>query len=347
MSLLSGVSAFFGLDIGTTAVRLVELHGNGPVKTLARYAYVPVDSKIVLSDSKSDQQKLAQVIRDLLAQSHMTTRNVAVGVPSQRVFTTIVDFDRLPQGELAKAIRYQADSLIPTPLESSKIDWAVIGESPKDKTKVEVLLSSVENTFVEQRLDMLESIGLEVIAFEPDNLALTRALVGQDTSLPQMVLDIGSKSTDLVVTMNGSPRLTRSIPTGAEAIIRAAAQNLNIEDKQARQFVFKFGLGKDKLEGRIYDAIIGTVDILTGEIDKSIKFFQSRYGDNMRVGRMIVTGGASALPEFPLFLANKFGVEVEIGNAWRNVSFSPERQNELLAVSNHFGVAAGLAERAE
>jgi len=346
MSLLSGVSAFFGLDIGTTAVRLVELHGNGQVKTLVKYAYVPVDSKIVLSDSKSDQQKLAQVIKDLLAQARMTTRNVAVGIPSQRVFTAVVDFDRLPQAELAKAIRYQADSLIPTPLESSKIDWAVLGDSPKDKTKVEVLLSSVENTFVEQRLDMLESIGLEVIAFEPDNLALTRAMVAQDNGAPQMVLDIGSKSTDLVVTMNGAPRLTRSIPTGAEAIIRAAAQNLNIEDKQARQFVFKFGLGQDKLEGRIYDAIIGTIDILTGEIDKSIKFFQSRYGET-KIGRMIVTGGASALPEFPLYLANKFGVEVEIGNAWRNVSFSPERQNELLAVSNHFGVAAGLAERAE
>jgi type IV pilus assembly protein PilM len=346
MSLLSGVSAFFGLDIGTTAVRLVELHGNGPVKTLVKYAYVPVDSKIVLSDSKSDQQKLAQVIKDLLGQARMTTRNVAVGIPSQRVFTAVVDFDRLPQAELAKAIRYQADSLIPTPLESSKIDWAIIGDSPKDQTKVEVLLSSVENTFVEQRLDMLESIGLEVIAFEPDNLALTRAMVAQDTGVPQMVLDIGSKSTDLVVTMNGAPRLTRSIPTGAEAIIRAAAQNLNIEDKQARQFVFKFGLGQDKLEGRIYDAIIGTIDILTGEIDKSIKFFQTRYSD-VKIGRMIVTGGASALPEFPLYLANKFGLEVEIGNAWRNVSFSPERQNELLAVSNHFGVAAGLAERAE
>jgi type IV pilus assembly protein PilM len=346
MSLLSGVSAFFGLDIGTTAVRLVELHGSGAVKSLVKYAYIPVDSKIVLSDSKSDQQKLASVIKDLLTQARMTTRNVAVGIPSQRVFTAVVDFDRLPQAELSKAIRYQADSLIPTPLETSKLDWAIIGDSPKDKTKVEVLLSSVENTFAEQRLDMLESIGLEVIAFEPDNLALTRALVAQDNMAPQMVLDIGSKSTDLVVTVNGAPRLTRSIPTGAEAIIRSAAQNLNIDDKQARQFVFKFGLGKDKLEGRIYDAIIGTVDILTSEIDKSIKFFQSRYTD-VRLGRMIVTGGASALPEFPLFLANKFGVEVEIGNAWRNVSFSPDRQNELLAVSNHFGVAAGLAERAE
>lgn len=346
MSLLSGVSAFFGLDIGTTAVRLVELHGNGPVKTLVKYAYVPVDSKIVLSDSKSDQQKLGQVIKELLEQAHMTTRNVAVGIPSQKVFTAVIDFDRLPPAELAKAIRYQADSLIPTPVDRSKIDWAVIGDSPSDKTKVEVLLSSVENDFVEQRLDMLESIGLEVIAFEPDNLALTRAMIAQSTGGPQMVLDIGSKTTDLVVTLNGAPRLTRSIPTGAEAIVRAAAQNLNIEEKQARQFVFKFGLGKDKLEGRIYDAIIGTIDILTGEIDKSIKFFQSRYGDS-RISRMIVTGGASALPEFPLYLANKFGVEVEIGNSWRNVSFSPERQNELLAVSNHFGVAAGLAERIE
>lgn len=346
MSLLTGVSSFFGLDIGTTAIRVVQLRGNGPVKSLMRYAYVPVDSKIVLSDSKTDQQHLAQVIKELVDQAHLSTRNVAVGVPSQRVFTAVVDFDRLPSNELAKAIRYQADSLIPTPLEKSKIDWAVIGDSPKDKTKVEVLLSSVENDFVEQRLDLLESIGLDVVAFEPDNLALTRALISGDVPQPQMVLDIGSKTTDLVVTMNGAPRLTRSIPTGAEAIVRSAAQNLNIDDKQARQFVFKFGLSRDKLEGRIYDAIISTVDLLTTEIDKSIKFFQSRYVESPVV-RIVVTGGASALPEFPLYLANKFGLEVEIGNAWRNVSFAPERQNELLAVSNHFGVAAGLAERAE
>ncbi|HKU19211.1 MAG TPA: type IV pilus assembly protein PilM [Candidatus Saccharimonadales bacterium] len=346
MSLLSGVSSFFGLDIGTTAIRLVQLHGNGPVKSLVRYAYVPVDSKLVLSDSKTDQQHLSQVIKELLDQARMNTRNVAVGIPSQRVFTAVVDFDRLPPAELAKAIRYQADSLIPTPLEKSKIDWAVIGDSPKDKTKVEVLLSSVENDFVEQRLDLLESIGLDVIAFEPDNLALTRALIAGDAPQAQMVLDIGSKSTDLVVTMGGAPRLTRAIPTGAESIIRTAAQNLNIDDKQARQFVFKFGLSKDKLEGRIYDAVIGTVDLLVGEIDKSIKFFQSRYTASP-VTRIVVTGGASALPEFPLHLANKFGIEVEIGNAWRNVSFAPDRQNELLAVSNHFGVAAGLAERAE
>ena len=346
MSILSGVGNFFGLDIGTTAIRLVELSGAGPVKTLNKYAYCPVDSKVSLSDSKADQQKLAQVIRDLIAQTRVSTANVAVGLPSNRVFTTVVDFERLNADELGKAIRLQADSIIPTPLSESKLDWALLGDSPVDKTKVEVLISSVSNEFIENRLDMLESIGLNVIAFEPDSLALTRSMLQVDATLPQMVLDIGSKTTDLVVSMNGAPRLIRSIPTGSEAIIKSAMQSLSIDEKQAEQFVFKFGLSKDKLEGQIYQAIIGTVDILTTEIEKSLKFVSTRYPDT-KLDRIIVTGGASALPEFPLYIANKFAVNVEIGNSWRNISFPADRQNELLAVSNHFGVAAGLAERNE
>lgn len=346
MSLITGVSDFFGLDLGTTAIRLVQLHGSGPTRQLVKYAHTPIDSSIAVSDSNADQQKMVQVLKDLLGQARITSRNVAVGLPSQKVFTTVVDIDRLSPNELAKTIRFQADSLIPTPLAESKIDWAVLGDSPKDKTKVEVLLTSVSNDFVEKRLDMLESIGLNVVAFEPDNLALARAMIAPGTAAPQMVIDVGHKTTDLVVTMNDAPRLTRSIPTGTEAIVRSAMQNLSIEEKQAEQFVFKFGLSKDKLEGQVYQAIISTVELLVGEIDKSIKFFQTRY-PSAKIERIIVTGGASTLPEFPSYIANKFGLSVEIGNAWRNTSFPADRQNELMAISNNFGVAVGLAERQE
>lgn len=346
MSMLSGVSEFFGLDIGSTAIRLVELRGSGPQKTLVKYAYVPIDAKLAMSDSKADQQRLAAAISDLVAQSRVATRNVAVGLPSLRVFTTVADIDKVPANEMGKAIHYQADSLIPTPVEESKIDWALLGDSPKEPNKSEILLSSVPTNFIEQRLDMLEEIGLNVIAFEPDNLALTRALVPADVIAPQVIIDIGRKNTDIVITMAGAPRLTRAIPTGSEAIIRAASQNLSIDEKQAEQFVFKFGVSKDKLEGQVYQAIIGTIETITGEIDKSIKFFQSRYLDN-KLDRLIVTGGASFIPELPLFIANKFALNVEIGNAWRNVAYASERQNEMAALSNQFGVAAGLAEREE
>jgi Tfp pilus assembly PilM family ATPase len=193
---------------------------------------------------------------------------------------------------------------------------------------------------------MLEGIGLNVLAFEPDSIALARAIIPADATTPQLVLDMGVHSSDLVISANGGPKLMRSIPTGSESVLKAAMQNLNIDEKQAEQFVYKFGLSQSKLEGQVYNAIIGTVETLVAEIEKSIKFYQSRYTGQL-LDRIIVTGGASSLPEFPLYLANKFTINVEIGNSWRNVTYPQDRQNELLAVSSHFAVAAGLAERVE
>jgi type IV pilus assembly protein PilM len=343
MSILNGKTKdFFGLDIGTTGIRLAKIaHSSNSLQT---YAYMPLDTKIAVSDSKADQQKLVQLVKTLVDKSGVRTKNVAVGLPSQRVFTAVVDIERLSREELAKTIKLQADSLIPTPIAESKIDWELIGDSPQDKTKVEVLLSSVPNKYVEDRLDLIENIGLNVIAFEPDSLALVRALVAPDSSQAQMVLDMGNYSTDLVIILNGSPRLVRSIPTGYDSIIKAAVQNLNIDDAQARQFVAKFGLNPQKLEGQIFHAISGIVDLLISEVDKSIKFFSTRY-QVVKIERIIVAGNATSLPDFPVYLANKFNLNVEVGNAWRNVSYSPDRQNELLAISSQFAVAVGLAER--
>lgn len=346
MSVLSGISDFFGLDIGTSAIRIVQLRGSGTQKALVKYGATPIDPKISMSDSGADLQKLGAALREAFKQHRITTTNVAVGLPSNKVFSTIVDIDRLSPSELDKNINFQADSLIPTPVAESKLDWAVIGDSPKDRNKLEVLISSVANGFIERRLDLLENMGLNVVAFEPDSLALARAISDPAATSAQMIVDMGVYTTDIVIVLNQAPRLNRAISTGSEAVVKAAIQNLGIDQKQAEQFVFKFGLVKDKLEGQIYNAIVPTIDILVNDIDKSIKFFEARY-TNMKIDKIIVTGGASVLPEFPLYLANKFGINVEIGNAWRNIAYDSSRQNELLAVSNHFGVAAGLAERSE
>jgi type IV pilus assembly protein PilM len=341
--LLSVSEDFFGLDIGSSAIRLVQLRGSGASKTLVKYSYVPIDSRISMSDSASDRAKLAGIIQQLVSKTVLSTKNVAVGIPSNRVFTTIADVDRLPPKELANSIKLQADSLIPTPIEESKIDWAVIGDSPTDKTKQSIILTSIPNKYVEDRLDMLEAIGLNVVAFEPDNLAMARALTPQDAT-PHIIIDIGRRSADLVIIKGGIPFLTRSIPTGVESIVKSAMDNLNVDQKQAEQFVFKFGMTKAKLEGQVVNSIVQTIDSLCTEIEKSIKFYQTRYAGE-KVSNIIVTGGASVIPEFPLYLANKFGMNIEIGNSWRNVAYSQSRQNELLALSNQFAVAVGLAER--
>lgn len=345
MSLITN-NNFFGLDIGTTGLRIVKLSSKDKTKakTLETYSYMPLDPKIAVSDAKADMQKVAQSIKLLVDKTGLRTKSVAVGLPSIKVFTTVADLDKLNNDELDKSIKFQADSLIPTPINESKLDWQLIGESPIDKTKIEVLISSVANDYVENRLDLLETIGLNVIAFEPDPLALTRAVTDWSVGSAQMIVDMGNLSTDLVIVKGSVPRLVRSIPIGNDAIVKSAMQNLNIDESQARQFVAKFGLNQQKLEGQIFHAVSGVIDNLLGEVEKSIKFFSSRYQQQV-IEKIIVVGGAAILPEFPVYIANKFSVNVEIGNAWRNISVGVDRQNELSAISNQFSVAVGLAER--
>lgn len=346
MSILSGISEFFGLDIGTTSIRLVELKGQGPIKSLVRYAYAPIDANISQTDTEANNAAISDTLKSLIKSSKITTTNVAVGIPSQKVFTTVVEVDKLKPEEMSKSIEFQIESFIPTPLDESKVDWSIIGDSSSNPTKVEVLLSSVLNTVTEERLKMLELVGLNPISFEPDNLALSRALLDPNNSNPQMVFDLGTYNSDLVICMNNAALLTRSINFGTDGLIRAATQDLNVKKEQAQEVVFKFGLDKTKVQGQVYQSIINPVNSLLAEIDKSIKFFTDKY-PNIKLDKIIVTGAASTIPDFPLFLANHTGINVEIGNAWRNVLFDTNRQDELLEVSNYFGVAAGLAERTE
>ncbi len=345
MGMLSTSIDFFGLDIDTSALRVVQLKG-GKTKSLARYGSVDIDPSIIRSDAGADKQKLAEAIKQVVGQAKITTPNVAVGLPAQRTFMTVVDIERLSPKELDQSIRLQADSLIPTPLDDSKIDWSLLGDSPKEAKKVEILLGSVPNAFIEQRLDLLESIGLNVVAFEPNGLALARSLQEPGAQGTALLLNIGFDASDLVMLLDDAPRLVRSIPIGSDAIIRSAMQNLSVDEKQAEQFVYKFGVSADKLEGQVYGAIKGNIDSLLSEVEKSIKFFQTRYPQRA-IDKIILTGVASILPEFPLMVANKFAVNVEIGNAWRNATYPANRQNELLAVSHKYAVAAGLAMRNE
>ena len=68
MGLLSIGSDFFGLDIGTASVRVVQMKG-GKNKVLVNYGSIDIDPKISKSDAHADQQKLAQAIKEVIAKS--------------------------------------------------------------------------------------------------------------------------------------------------------------------------------------------------------------------------------------------------------------------------------------
>ena len=344
-SIFNSVGEFFALDIGSSAIRVVQLRGSQANKTLVRYGSVPIDAQTSLSDAPGDQVKVGQLVADLVSQVGITTTNVAVGLPSSKTFVTLVDMPKLSLQEMNSTIKYQADQFIPMAADEAKIDWAILGDSPVGQDKVEVLLASVTNKFSEQRMDLLESHGFNVIALEPDSLALARSLTPGTQSGAQMIVDMGEYATDVVITLKGTPRLVRSIPVGGQSLVKTTMQSLTIDENQARQLVYKFGLDQTKLEGQIFQALQSTVDLVTTEIQKSLKFFSSRY-QNVQLEGIVTSGVAAVLPGFHQYLSTAAGnVPVQTGNSWQNVSYSNDGHEQLMAVNTQFAVAVGLAER--
>lgn len=344
MAIIKGVGDFFGLDIGTTAVRVVQLAPSGAGKwSLRHYGYAPIDINTATADSVEAKHRLGEVIMTVVGQSGIKTKNVAIGLPANKTFITVVDMPTVSPVELKSSIKYQLDQFIPMAVDDAKVDWAVLGQSLHDPTQQEVLLASTAMTYAEERLDMVEGLGFEVIAAEPDPLAMIRSVLPPRANEAQVIVDLGEQSINVAITYAGAPRLVRTIPNGVETLVRAAVQNLNIQEDQARQFILKFGLAQDKLEGQVIHALDNTLDGFASELTKSIKFFQARY-PSIAVGNILLAGYAGVVPQLDQYLETKTGIKTVIADPWQHVSVASNDQ-QLAAVSAEFAVAVGLAQR--
>lgn len=345
MSLLHGVGDFFALDIGTNSIRMIQLSGNAEKGwTLDKFAYVPVDQKITKDDSETGKRKLGEIILGAREQAGIKTKNIAIGLPARKTYTAIIEVPNAPQRELTQTVKYEADQYVPMSVDEAKIDFAVLGISPNDAKKAEILLSSTDNAYAESVMESVEQLGLNVIAQEPEPIAMVRALAPVGVQDARMIIDLGETSTDLVVMYQGSPRLVRSIPGGLLSFVRTVENSLKVRDDQARQFILKFGLAQDKLDGKVFEALKSTLEGFAMEMTKSVRFFQNRYV-GAQVGGIVLSGFSGIIPFMAEYIEMQTGVATTQGNPWQYVKVTPAQQQMLLPVASEFAVAIGLAER--
>ena len=345
MSLLHGVGDFFALDIGTNSIRMIQLSGNAEKGwTLDKFAYVPVDQKITKDDSETGKRKLGEIILGAREQAGIKTKNIAIGLPARKTYTAIIEVPNAPQRELTQTVKYEADQYVPMSVDEAKIDFAVLGISPNDAKKAEILLSSTDNAYAESVMESVEQLGLNVTALEPEPIAMVRALAPVGVQDARMIIDLGETSTDLVVMYQGSPRLVRSIPGGLLSFVRTVENSLKVRDDQARQFILKFGLAQDKLEGKVFEALKSTLEGFAMEMTKSVRFFQNRYV-GAQVGGIVLSGFSGIIPFMAEYIEMQTGVATTQGNPWQYVKVTPAQQQMLLPVASEFAVAIGLAER--
>ncbi len=345
MNIFKGLGEFFALDIGTKSIRAVQLSkaAEGRWK-LDHVGYTGLDPKIIASDSPESRKKLGNALMSTIGQAGIHTKEVAVGLPSSKTFTTIIEVPTMSEAELRSTLKYQADQYIPMPLDDAKVDWTTLGASPNDAKKQEVLLASTAQNYVEGLIEMIDSLGFNVIAAEPDPIAITRSLLPDKPTGAHVILDIGDQSTDIVVTVGEKPVLVRTLPMGLKTLVGAIVQNLNIKEDQATQFVIKFGLAPDRLEGQVFRAIESVLENFVTEIVKSVKFFQNKYATES-VNRIHLSGYAGVIPHLAEYIGSKTELGTEVTSPWQKVEISDSDKQKILATEFEFATAVGLAQR--
>lgn len=345
MNLLHGVGDFFSLDIGTNSMRIVQLSGSSQHGwVLQKFAYVPIDQKLTADSSDLGKKRLGEAILGAVNQAGIKTKNIAIGLPAGKTFTSIVETETLPEKELKKSFKYEIDKYVPMAMSDAKADYVILGPSPNDPAKTEVLVSSIAKDYAETTMELIEKTGLNIIAMEPEPLAMARSLNIPGAIDATMMVDYGEKSTDLVITFKNQPRLVRSIPGGFGVLVKAVAGGLNVREDQARQFILKFGLDQNQVEGKVFQILNTHLDAFASELAKSVRFFQTKY-INGKVGGIVLSGYASMIPLFTNYIEAKTNVATMKGNPWQLVRTTPEQQRALMSVASEFAVAIGLSER--
>ena len=265
-------------------------------------------------------------------------------MPSSSSFTAIIKTPKLGDKELGESIGYQAEKYIPMPLDQVKLDWAVVAENP-DTSELSVLLVAAPNNIANKYLNIIQKAGFELLALEINALALARSLTVPDkVDSTVMVLDIGTLSTDITIVTGQVPKIVRSVGIGSRSLRRVVSQNLGLDETQSDQFMKKFGMQQDKIEGQVYKTLKPLVDHIVEEINKSTQFYKEQNPDS-NIEKVILTGGTSALPGFPLYIANSTQMTVEIGNPWMNISYPADLQQNLSSISLNYATVLGLALR--
>jgi type IV pilus assembly protein PilM len=230
-----------GLDIGSTAVRAVELAGGDP-PTVVKAAQVPLPAGAVENGEVKDPAVVSEALRELWERGGFKAKRVYMGVGNQRVVVREIALPYLPEKELRASLGFQVQEFIPMAVDEAVLDYDPIGEfEQEDRRMLRMLLVAAQRQMVDTLVSAatgakLEPVGLDLVPF-----AMVRSVgttgVGMDLEDDgdEAVIDIGAHVTNIVVHARGTVRFVRILPSGGRDVTLAIARGIGVEDDVAER----------------------------------------------------------------------------------------------------------------
>ncbi|OGZ61734.1 MAG: hypothetical protein A2932_00490 [Candidatus Spechtbacteria bacterium RIFCSPLOWO2_01_FULL_46_10] len=326
-----------GIDIGTASIKAVQLLRKGNIQTLKNYGEINLTQiGEETAGLKIIESQIAASIRDLLSYSRMPARQAAFSVPTFSSFSTIVRLPAMPQGELERAVRFEARRSIPIPLADVHFEWIKLKHLSNNRV-FKVMVVAVPSEVIARYYRIAKSAGLQITHLELETFSAARALGVLEEARSALVLDIGTRSSGLSIVENSVAAFHRNIDTAGISFTRVLSRALSISAERAEGLKREHGL-TDRETGKVLTPL---VDKIVTEIEKSIKEYMAEGGS--RPVRIIAHGGSVLMAGLLPYIQENTNIPVELGNAFGRMETPPELTDYLAKNAPQFAVASGLA----
>jgi type IV pilus assembly protein PilM len=340
----------FGLDIGSSSVKAVELKLSAKGFELLHVGVAALPHEAIVQGAFLNASAIAEAIREAVASAKIKSSNVAVAVSGHAVIVKKISLPTMTREELEESIRWEAEQYIPFDVNEVNLDFQILNAGAIEG-QMDVLLVAAKKDLIDDYVNVLSEAGMTPGVIDVAGFAVANAWAANADTAPDEVIavaNIGAQSTNINVLAGGIPAFTRDISIGGNAYTEEIQKVLSISFDEAERI--KLGGSReedsqDVVPQEVEAAMRNVSDSVIGEISRSLDFFSATSAES-RISKVFLAGGSSKVSGFDKRFEEKSGIRVERLNPLARMLPSSIYESEFVSEMAPFlGVSVGLALR--
>ncbi len=223
----------FGLDIGSTTLKAVELQTRNGTIAAPRVAIAPMPEGAFSGGVLLDPPAAAEAIRKLCREHRFRGTRVVAGVSGGDVFIARVKLERGAPETLAARVRERACDAAPFSLEQAYLDYQLI-DNFSDSQWIDVLVAAVKPGRLHVLQDVLRRAGKNVTIVDVVSCALANVFEVNYAPAPSAVsglVHVGASTLTVCIVRGSTPLIAEevSLTKAGEAAELNRAERVVIE----------------------------------------------------------------------------------------------------------------------
>ena len=348
-----------GVDIGSSAIKIVEIKKKGGKAVLETYGAIALGPYADLEAGRTTNlpvEKVSLALQEVLKQSDVVGTNLAISLPVQSSLIFTIELPvQLEKEKIAAIVPIEARKYIPVPIDEVSIDYFIIPKkeasfeemnaidaSAKEGEKMNVLVVTTQNDAVARQRSIVSGCNLKASFLEIEIFSSIRSNFEHELS-PVLLIDFGASRTKLSVVEFGMVKSYHTIDRGGADISNSISKSLSISFSEAEKMKKEFGLFGNPVEKSLAEIIKIHIDYILSETNNVLLGYEKK--NNRTISKVIFTGGGALLKGLKEVAASNFQAEIEIGHPFSKISAPAFLEKVLLTMGPEFAVALGLALR--